>query len=79
MPRFKAEWLHGKILTLYSSLAAGVTFYKDSFVGDTDNKVVFARQISPIGIEIGDAIAGFAELGIGQLGVAQVGVRVRFS
>ena len=78
MPRFKAEWLHGRIFTLYSSLAAGVTFYKDSFVGDTDNKVVFAWQLSPIGIEVGDMIAGFAEFGIGQLGVAQIGVRVRF-
>ena len=78
MPRMKAEWLHAKYFTLYSAAAIGVTRYSDDFAGDKDSKVLCAWQVSPIGIEVGNEIAGFAELGIGQLGVAQVGVRCRF-
>ena len=78
MPRVKAEWLHGKIFTLYSSLAAGVTIYNDKFGSETESKVCFGWQVSPIGVEVGNCIAGFAELGIGQLGVCQLGVRCRF-
>ena len=78
MPRAKAEWLHGNIFTLYSAVALGVSRYSDNFCGEKDSKICFAWQVSPIGIEVGNNIAGFAELGIGQLGVGQVGVRCRF-
>lgn len=78
MPRVKAEWIHGKIFTLYSAVAAGVTIYSDKFGSETESKVCFGWQVSPIGIEVGNCIAGFAELGVGQLGIGQVGVRCRF-
>ena len=78
MPRVKFEWLRKGIITLYSAVAAGVTIFNDTADGKSDNSVFFNYQASPIGIEIGNTIGGFAELGVGQLGIAQLGVRARF-
>ena len=78
MPRVKAEWIHGRIFTLYSSIAAGVTIYSDKIGDESESKVCFGWQVSPVGIEVGKSIAGFAELGVGQLGIGQLGVRCRF-
>ena len=78
MPRVKAAWLHNDLITLYSAAAIGVTVYNDKYNGATESKACFAWQFSPIGIEVGDCIAGYAELGVGQMGVVQAGVRFRF-
>lgn len=84
MGSVKFNWFRRPIVTLYSRAAAGVTIATESFTEaetgmvDKTTEVMFAFQVSPIGIEVGRALAGFAEVGIGNMGVAQVGLRYRF-
>lgn len=84
MPSAKFNWLRRPIVTLYSRVAAGVTItpqqYTDAKTGLTSKTTdaMFAFQVSPVGVEVGRAFAGFAEVGIGNMGVVQVGLRYRF-
>lgn len=78
MPRLKINWLNGNNVTFYSLLAAGVTFTHYTAPDVKLSKTLFAWQASPLGLEIGNTIAGFAEVGIGQFGVALIGARIRF-
>ncbi len=43
-----------------------------------EEEVKFAYQLSPIGVEVGRKLAGFAEFGYGSIGTAIVGVRYKF-
>lgn len=80
MPRIKGEWLHTKYVTLYSLLGGGVTYRKDEAkdLNVSTEGSMFMFQISPLGIEVGKAMAGFAEVGIGEQGMAIIGMRYRF-
>jgi hypothetical protein len=81
---FRTYWVHKKIFSLYSHVAAGVSIKsheeKRNDFGGYDNtpKNRFAYQITPVGIRIGTHIGGFAELGYGYQGMICAGVSYRF-
>ncbi len=79
MPNAKWNWLNLRIVTLYSRAAAGISFAKAKVDGgESDTSTQFAFQVSPIGIEVGGRLAGYAEAGIGVSGSIMAGVRYRF-
>lgn len=86
MPAFKAHWFNYPHVSMYSKIAAGVTFdcrtFKDG-VEKTDNEnetqVLPAFQISPICVEAGARhLMGFVELGYGTQGMFVFGLRGKF-
>jgi hypothetical protein len=83
MPTMKINWMRRKFITLYSKVALGIitdhSRQTDTENGETktNNDCHFGYQASPIGIEIGNAIAGFAEAGLGQAGTLQIGIRAK--
>lgn len=68
-------------LELYARVGVGACFSKEevTYQGTTtDNSVLFAYQISPIGIRIGRKIYFNVEAGFGYAGIAVFGVGYRF-
>ena len=84
MPEFKCDWYKKGMITLYSRAAVGVSIanVEDEFMGDkksiSDTAVSFAFQASPIGIEIGNTFAFYAEAGFGYNGIIVAGFRYSF-
>jgi hypothetical protein len=85
MPTIKANWLHKKIVTLYSRAGAGLIIGHTKNIDKSSNPqettstdYFFGFQLSPIGVEVGRACCGFAEAGFGQEGILQLGVRYKF-
>ena len=84
MPEFKCDWFKRGIITLYSRGSAGISIARieDNFPAtmekSTNTEVDFAYQISPIGIEIGNAFAFYAEVGYGYNGIVEAGFRYSF-
>ncbi len=86
MPAMKYEWLQKKHFTLYSKIAAGVSFdmenykYDDSKLREHSSHSFYINfQASLLGIESsGTRIRAFAELGLGEQGLALIGMRYRF-
>lgn len=87
MPAFKTHWFNYPHVSMYSNIAAGVTFdcrtFKDG-VEKTDSengtKVLPAFQISPICVEAGARhFMGFVELGYGTQGMFVFGLRASFN
>lgn len=80
LPNAKFNWVNKKYFTLYSRAGLGISFRhaKYNSDGSTDNSTLCAFQVSPIGIEVGNAVAGFVEVGIGTSGILQGGIRCRF-
>ena len=84
MPTFKADWFKRSSVTLYSKVGVGLiinsskTTYTDNSNTNKSTYYYFAFQGSPIGIEVGHAACGFAELGFGQAGLLQFGFRYKF-
>ncbi|HIW97894.1 MAG TPA: hypothetical protein H9866_05335 [Candidatus Tidjanibacter gallistercoris] len=83
LPQVKFEWYRSGIVTLYSRLAAGVLIANiqgqhGAEIDDELTAAAFTFQVSPIGIELGRSVAGFAEAGFGATGVFTLGVRARF-
>jgi len=85
MANVKWDWHRRKHITLYSRAAAGVmignyntTSSIDNTKNKTENKVTFAGQVSPFGIELGsEKVRGFYEVGFGNAGIVQLGLRVK--
>lgn len=82
MPMVKFNWINKGIFTLYSKVAVGAQFEfcKQTYGDKSESKTYtyFAFQASPVGIELGRKVCGFAELGVGQQGIAQLGVKYKF-
>lgn len=83
LPQVKFEWYRNGMITLYSRLAAGVVIaniqdQSGTLVENAFTAAAFTFQVSPIGLEIGRSVSGFAELGFGAAGVLTVGVRKNF-
>ena len=80
LPRFKANWLRAEYVTLYSTVAMGVSISNSKFDDEkhNDTRLLYSFQVSPIGIEVGKDIAGFAEVGFGDMGIGLVGLRAKF-
>ncbi len=83
LPQVKFVWYRSGIVGLYSRLAAGVLIADRQYqvgpaVEDGATAATFTFQVSPLGVELGRTIAGFAEVGFGATGVLTLGVRARF-
>ena len=87
MPSVKFNWLRKKYFGMYSALSAGVMFLSvscadDLKANDPDAKdetlTTFMFQATPLGIEFGGALRGFAEIGLGEKGTLCAGLRYRF-
>lgn len=83
MPQVKYEWYEKGSVTLYSRLAIGVLIAdlqsRSGIVLEGEQSAATVTfQVSPIGIELGRTVAGFAEAGFGATGVLALGVRARF-
>ncbi len=77
--RGKGIWVNNPSFQFYSALAAGPSFVKAVNDNDeTKNSVVFAFQVSPIGIRVGNQIAFFLEGGFGYQGLVSAGLSARF-
>lgn len=85
MPQIKFNWLNRDLVTLYSRLNVGVTYLAlrrtyEAPGSESQTGCVWAPmfQLSPIGIEVGRRIAGYAEAGWGATGLLIVGIRGKF-
>jgi hypothetical protein len=86
MPSAKYYWSNKEHFGFYSKVAFGATFHSESKSSDLEsdnndkNKVYFATQISPVGIEAGlKNLRVFLEGGWGEQGViALIGLRTKF-
>ena len=83
MPTVRFTWLDRKWVRMYSSLAAGATFYTQSQTKIKDeahyNSQAFAGHITYLGITVGRSFFGFAELGLGAKGFATMGLGYKFN
>ena len=90
LPHLKINWLNTKYVNLYSKVAPiGIRFctykqeeyYPDLYeiqppVDSFKDKIGYAYQFTPIGIEIGTKqFAGFMQVGIGMEGIISIGFR----
>jgi hypothetical protein len=82
MATARFNYLSKNIITLYSRVGFGVTFWFEYITGDavtSDNSSSFiAFQVTPFGIHIGNKIGGFAEVGVGSEGMFSAGLDFRF-
>ncbi len=78
LPQVKFVWYRSGIVGLYSRLAAGVLIADRQYQVGPATAATFTFQVSPLGVELGRTIAGFAEVGFGATGVLTLGVRARF-
>lgn len=84
MPTAELKYLDRTKVKLYGNVAMGVGFlsYTETVERDgtdyDDSVASFAFQLNPIGIRVGQRIAGFAELGFGYKGFASLGVSMQF-
>ena len=83
MPAFKYNWSVRKIVSWYSKAAIGLTFHSESGLTKSTSKnddasTTFNFQATFVGVEVGGALRGFAELGIGEQGIILAGIRYKF-
>ena len=69
--------------TFYSTLGAGANIYDQEYKTDdgnknTENKVNFNFQVSPVGIKYGDKFGFFGEIGFGYKGIFNFGLFTSF-
>lgn len=77
MPRADYYWLNGSLFRLYSGVGLGVSFAKQKFERDKDNKTILAFNATPIGTEIGTKFCVFGEASFGYNGLLSMGLRLR--
>lgn len=87
IPTIKFNWLRRKYLTLYSKGGIGITYRHSKDIPSSsqsegkvekDDDFFFNFQESPIGIELGRTLCGFAEVGFGQQGCLIIGAKYKF-
>ena len=90
LPRAKFMYMNRRTVRLYASVGAGAVFYDgydkltyryedSSGVHFVDNSFRACAQLTPIGVEFGRKLFGFAELGAGSLYVGmQAGIGYKF-
>jgi len=78
MPRIDFTYVNRGLITMYSGLALGATYYsiRNNYSNQPDNVnsgLLFGFQVNGIGIRVGKNIGGFAEFGFGCLGIVNLG------
>lgn len=77
-PTVRFSWLNRKWVRLYSTVGLGYgVIVEKSYSTCTTH--ILSYQLTPVGINVGKSLYGFAELGIGTQGVAKVGIGYRFN
>jgi len=82
MPRLDFCYFNRNIFTIYSSVAAGVSFLYchadyNNRPDETFNTFWWAYQFTAMGIRIGKDIGGFVEIGYGYQGVINLGLSAK--
>ncbi len=78
------HYVQTAVVQLYATAGAGASLYDQKYTADgsgrreSDSLLFFNFQATPIGIKIGKAVGGFAELGVGYKGIVSAGVFARF-
>lgn len=78
IPRLDFYWLNNPGIRLYSGVGVGASFAQESFGNDKEDKILFAFNATPIGIEAGSTICVYAETCLGYNGLINAGLRLRF-
>jgi hypothetical protein len=78
IPRLDFYWLNNPGIRLYSGIGVGASFAKQSFNSDKEDKILFAFNATPIGVEAGSTICVYAETSLGYNGLINAGLRLRF-
>ncbi len=75
-PRIRFDWLNRKNVTLYSSFALGVGFIseRDRTSGNLSHSTTGYAEATYIGIKVGRALFGFADLSSSSTGAMRIGV-----
>lgn len=75
-PRIRFDWLNRKNVTLYSSLALGVGFTseRDRISGNSLSRATGYTEATYIGIKVGRALFGFADLSSSSTGAMRIGI-----
>ncbi len=76
-PRVDYYWTTG-FFKLYSGIALGLTFARQSYYADHQNKTFANYHLNAIGLETGGKISVYGEAGFGFGGVLNIGARCRF-
>jgi hypothetical protein len=78
----KFSYVHANIFQMYSGVGVGATLNTDEYKANdgksnSDTQGHFNFQINLVGLRIGNAFAGFAELGYGYKGILNFGLSLR--
>ncbi len=77
LPMVRLLWLHRKNISLYSSLAIGISIALTT--GDDGSHILPWYDVSLIGCTLGRRFFGFAELGSGVGGMFRAGIGYKFN
>jgi len=80
------RYVNKELVKLYSGIGLGYTVINESFSGDTTNfRLIdsnepgyFNLHVNAIGVRVGKALAGFAEIGFGYKGLLNFGISYQF-
>lgn len=78
----KFSYIHANIFQMYSGVGVGATMNTDKYnqndgKSNSETKGHFNFQLNLVGLRIGNAVAGYAELGYGYKGIVNFGLSVR--
>lgn len=82
MPRVDFYYLNRGIVSVYSGLALGATYFnfKGNYSAQPDSSssgIGFGFQLNGVGIRVGKAVGGFVEMGYGCQGIINFGLTAR--
>ncbi|MCB0495834.1 MAG: hypothetical protein KDC79_06840 [Cyclobacteriaceae bacterium] len=77
------HYVSSDLVQLYSGVAVAYTSQSSDYTGassdfEDGNDGFFNFQLNAIGLRVGKALAGYAELGVGYKGIANIGVSYQF-
>ncbi|MBQ6202545.1 MAG: hypothetical protein IJK46_00415 [Prevotella sp.] len=84
MPSVKYYWVNKNHFGLYTKVAAGAMLLseksKDKEINkdESNSKIYFMGQLSPVGVEFGGKFRGFVEAGFGEQGIVLAGLKYKF-
>ena len=80
LPVVRFTWLDRRWVRMYSAAGLGLTVERGVYGRDSSYRDLLpAFQFTPVGISVGRALFGFAEIGFGAQGTAMIGVGYKFN
>ncbi len=77
IPRADYYWLDRKYVRLYSGVGAGASLVNQQFNQNEKQRVLFAFNVVPLGVEAGGLVSVFADVTFGFNGLVNCGLRLR--